>query len=120
MTRARLSGLCDSCLQPSGAELRNEAMERAEQAAPENWKEAAATAVENVAKRMPEFIPDDVWAELTNMGWTEKPPEGRALGPVMMSAARRGVIQNSGRVRRTTQARSHAAPVTVWLSRIVS
>ena len=118
MPRPRLN--CDKCLAPSssGTELRNEAMSRVEQAAPENWKEAAATAVENVAKRIPELISDDVWAELASMGHRERPPESRALGPIMTAAQNRGIIENSGRVRRTGQATRHAAPVTVWLSRV--
>lgn len=78
-----------------------------------SWTELAYEAVEQVARRQLEFTPDDIWA--TGL---QKPEEARALGGVMSSARRRGIIEKTGRVQPTTQPESHGTDVTIWRSLI--
>jgi hypothetical protein len=92
---------------------RDEAMERVDQGAnrkdPE-WAARARAAIVAAAQDLPELTSEDVWRRL------DKPDEGRALGPQMMSARRDGLITPSGRFQSTGMVTRNAAPVCVWRS----
>ena len=76
--------------------------------APSAWWAAAEQRVRLLAVGGHEFTTDDVWSNLA------KPPEPRALGAVMNSLSRQGVIVRTGRYVETAQVSRHGAPIAVW------
>jgi len=98
------------------AAKRDQAMEQVEQSAEEEWKEVAYDTVIEVARVRQTFTADDVQEKL------DKKPvhthELRALGPVMLRAARDHVIEDSGTFTRTTQVKCHRMPRRIWRSLI--
>ncbi len=91
------------------------ALARVDANSDEAWKQAARTAIERLATTQPEFISDAVWD--TGL---PKPREPRALGPIMVWAARRGLIVDTGRIQQSAQPKSHAMPRRIWRSLIYS
>lgn len=91
---------------------RDSALAHVEEAADELWKERAYTAVLSTARRLPEFISDDVW----DTGGLDSTREDRALGPILQRAAREGVAVKTDRVRPSV--RSHMSGKPVWRSLI--
>ena len=91
---------------------RDVALKRVSQAADPAWSERAYDAIVETARRLPEFISDDVWA-VTDL---ESTHEDRALGPIFRRAARAGVCVKSDRVRPSV--RSHLSGKPIWRSRI--
>lgn len=87
------------------------AMERAAAHADQAWLDEALEAVRRTCLRLEDFIGDDVWETGLSM-----PREARALGPVMMRAARLGYCVRTDRVRPSV--RSHGSPKPVWKSRL--
>jgi hypothetical protein len=87
------------------------AIERVEQAAEPDWVEQAYAAVERTCREMPEFISDDVWRR--DLPTTR---EDRALGPVMVRAAKAGLCRRTDRTRPSI--RSHGSGKPVWFSLI--
>lgn len=92
-------------------EERDKALERVEKHADPHWKTYALAAVERTAVRLETFISDDVWES-----GLEPTREDRALGPVLLRAARFGWIEKTDRVRPSR--RSHGSGKPVWRSRI--
>lgn len=80
------------------------------------WAERMFEAVAICATALPEFICDDVWtfASAEDRAF----PRPKALGAVILRAARRGWIARTDRVRLTANARRHRSPVPVWRSLI--
>lgn len=94
------------------------AAERAGRAADPEWMTAAAQAVETVARRLPEFTTDDVWAELSKT--TAETPEGRAMGAVMRAAQKNRVaVPIKDRYKPSIRPDCHGRPVRVWRSLMV-
>lgn len=89
-------------------------MQRAEEHAQEEWKEDAARALRIVAARQDEITTDDVWAELDAMAG--KTHERRAMGPVMVQAAKDGLIRASDpeRYRKSDRPVCHRGPKRIW------
>lgn len=77
------------------------------------WSDKAYLIVCEVARRLAEFTPDDVWE-----AGLEMPADGRALGSVMARANRNGVIEKTWRSQRTRQIKSHSTDVAIWKSLI--
>ena len=96
------------CPWHSGPALRDRAFTRVARVDPA-WIERAWTLVELLAQTGREFTPDDVWA-----AGLDRPQEPRALGPVMMRAAKAGLIVPTGRWVQSRQASQHATPVREW------
>lgn len=69
----------------------------------------AYVVVRTLASTGKPFTPDDVW----EMG-LERPREPRALGPVMMRAARAGLIYPTGRWVKSENPAQHATPIREW------
>jgi hypothetical protein len=90
---------------------RDEAIARAAAAAPEGWAEEAMSYVRLVASRQERFTTDDLWA-----AGLSRPPNGRALGGVMLAAARAGLIWRTSDFTISQQPSRNAAPVRVWRS----
>lgn len=116
---ARPSAPQGSLFDPEAArEARDEAMSRVDGAIDiEEWKPIADRAIEELARRSPAFIVDEVWKILD--GWRiPRPREGRAVGPRITEAHKRGLIAPTEDFRPSEQVRSHATPRRVWRSRI--
>ena len=95
----------------SGEQLKFDGMKLVDENADPDWKHAADRAVEDLALTRRMFTSDDVRALLA----TIETHELRALGPVMLRAARKGLIAKAGFDYSTSPSR-HKAPVQVWRS----
>lgn len=93
-------------------EARDTALQQVEENADAEWKEKALRAVHQTALQLREFISDDIW-EVSQL---DSPREARALGPVLLEAARQGWIVKTNYVRPSV--RSHLSGKPVWLSSI--
>jgi hypothetical protein len=104
--------------QGAAGSARDRALEQVEQNADQAWKADALEAIRLTAERLPEFISDDVWETPIRHRTEHLAParEDRALGPVMLAAARRGWIRKTDRVRPSV--RSHLSGKPVWTSLI--
>jgi len=91
----------------NGRTLRDEALERVERAAPDDWKARAWTRLLQLAATGRDFTSEDVTAT------AGKAPEPRALGAVFSTASRHGLIRKSGFAVATSPTR-HVAPIQVW------
>lgn len=96
-----------------GKELRDDAIERVKQNCSPEWMASATKAVELCAKFRNEFTVDDVQEVLESLG-VPKPREGRAMGAVMNSCRRSGLIEPTGRYKASRQAHCHANPRQIW------
>jgi hypothetical protein len=94
----------------------DDALERVEQSADEKWIKAADYAVSHLALRKPEITTDDVWDVLD--GLDVETPEHRAMGAVMLRAAKAGFIERTDRTTKTRRPSRHKGDVRVWRSRI--
>lgn len=93
---------------------KEEAMRRVDEHADDDWKAAAAMAALEAAQSLPELTSDDVIERIPDSFRTH---ELRALGPVMMRAAKWGWIVKADRAGRNSRRSSlHASPRTVWRS----
>ncbi len=89
---------------------RDKAIERAEQGAGD-WLGLAYKVARKVAENFRYFTTDDVWK-----AGLLKPDEPRALGPVMMSLERDGIIAPTHHFKTTAQPSRNGAPVRLWRS----
>lgn len=97
----------------AGIEARDAGIAASDFAACSLWKRHARRAVEHVMNEKPDgFTVDDVQARLRFIG-VSAPSEGRAMGAIMVAAAKAGKIKRVGYVP-TTQVRSHRSPTTLW------
>lgn len=87
------------------------AINQAEQNAPEQWLADARAAVRHLAEKHPTFIVDAVW----DLG-LPKPPEARAIGPVMLWGVREGLIVGTDDFQPSAQPGCHHVPRRVWKS----
>lgn len=92
-------------------DAKHEAMERVEEHADDEWKDAAYKAVLLAANVYENFTSDDVMELIPPEVETH---EHRALGPVMLRAAKAGLIVKTGMVRNSDRRSRHAAPLTIW------
>jgi hypothetical protein len=80
--------------------------------ASEQWNEHALDAIRAAARVHPELTVDDVHPFIT-----EPVHDLRALGPVMLRAARDGVIRRKpGAYRTSDRPETHSRPLAVWTS----
>ena len=90
------------------AAARDEALVRVEAGAPLVWFARACVIVRQVMAQKSEFTSDDLWA-----AGLDKPPEPRALGPVLRQFISAGLIRPTGRFIKTAQVLRHRAPIAV-------
>lgn len=93
----------------AAAEARDQALDKV---ATHNDLGLFTEAIEALAKSVPAFTGDDVWAWLGDNG--EQIREPRALGAAMRSALSRGLIAPTDRFVASTRPARHAGPVRVW------
>lgn len=89
---------------------RDNALARVEAAAPKGWNERALDAVYALADRYDTFTSEHVWGS-----GLEKPPEPRALGPVLKKAVTYGWCVPGEYVKSGMHSR-HLAPVRKYHS----
>lgn len=94
---------------------RSDALQRVDEHADPDWRDVAYRCVLAVARRLEHFTTDEVIDELANHPaiTTHEP---RALGPVMMRAARNNVIAATDRFVKSNAISRHRAPKQVWRS----
>ena len=100
---------------PSGIELRDQAIAQVHHNADPAWKAAALDAVEMLHRLRLEFTSDDVWLFMEERHMP-LPHERRALGAIMVAAARRGWIEPSDRHVASERPEAHARPIRIWRS----
>lgn len=100
---------------PASEHRRSCAIERANACADDAWREAVMTAIERVARRLPELTTDDVMAAHPEL---EDVREPRSWGPLMLRAAREDWIEPTDRYAPSSRKQSNARPKRVWRSRI--
>ena len=94
-----------------GSSIRKKDRAMAAVRAPDSFRERAREAIRWCAEHYQDFTTDQVWERFGYL------PEGfslRALGPVMVSIAKEGVIVQTGRVRNTQMKNKHARPLQIW------
>lgn len=90
---------------------RDRAIERVEANTSADWQSEAYKTARKVAEKCLFFTTDDVWKE-----GLSKPDEPRALGPVMLSLERDGIIAPTSKFKSTAQRTRNCAPVRLWRS----
>lgn len=103
---------------PTGAELRDDGMDRAVKHADRverTWSECAYTFLLEYARRCGSFTAEDVRKDAEANGVTA-PPDPRAWGGIMMRAARANVIVSTGRYTKASAVHAHCGPKAVWHS----
>ena len=93
--------------------VRDEAVDRVGRNAPTEWKAHATEAVLHVARMTPIFTADEVWQRLEILNQAEG-ANPKALGAVLSSLARDGVIETTGNYRKSVLPRRHQRPVAEW------
>ena len=95
---------------------RNRDIQAADRGADDAWRDAATATIRRVAATTPEFTTDDV---LEANPALEDAREPRALGPMMLYAARDGLIEPTERYASSSRRQSNARHKRVWRSLIV-
>ena len=96
---------------------RDDGIRRAAEHAADSWRFHAEQAVLRAARKLPELTVDDVQLEMPVEITTH---EGRAMGAVMLAAAKVGWIQPTDRFKPGNQPKSHRNPRRVWKSLVWS
>jgi hypothetical protein len=101
-------------------EEKNKALVRVEKNANPRWSEFAFASVHATALRLEELTSDDVDAEIASFNAPHRPVthDKRALGPVMIRAAKAGLIFATDRIVASNRSKLHNSPRRVWRSRI--
>lgn len=94
------------------ARRRNAALIQVEQGADPDWMATAWDALVHYLETHPEWFADDFWAATT----VERPRESRALGPLVLRAAREGLMVKSGRFRKSVASNMTEKPI--WESNV--
>ena len=89
-------------------------MEQVEKNADTEWKQAAEQAIYHYARHNHELTVNDMWAGIESLGLTTH--ETRGAGPVMRRCAKRGWIEKTDRVSKTTRASRNCGDVAIWRS----
>lgn len=105
----------DEAARREGDRLRDEAMHRAEQNAPLSFRAGVMLALHYIATYRRELTTDPVWYVLEDWG-EPKPPEPRALGPIMKSAVAWGWIVPTEKTWRSVRPDCHRRWLRVYAS----
>lgn len=96
--------------------LKQSGMEAAYQYADLDWKQIASKALRQCAETKAEFTTDDMWEIINNTGVVTS--ENRAMGSIMQSASRAGMIKATGYFLPSKRVSKHKSPTRVWQSLI--
>jgi hypothetical protein len=94
----------------NGTVLRDEGIKRADEHAQEAWRDEADAVLNQLSMTGIPFTTDDVWALI---GATTQEP--RAMGAVMLRAARDGIIRSTDSYSESARPASHRRPLRVWV-----
>lgn len=94
---------------------RNADIREADLGIDDEWRREAIGAIRRVAERQPELTTDDVLAAAPDLELTVEP---RAWGPVMLYAAKDGLIAPTDRYAPSSRRQSNARHKRVWRSLI--
>ena len=111
-----LGPLFDRDPRDEGESGKQEGMNRVENNASSEFREAAEASVYQYALHNPTVTVNDMWDGLQALGVGTR--ENRASGPVMTRCAKRGWIEKTDRVGRTNRATRHSGNVAIWRSLI--
>lgn len=106
----------DNAALAAAEQARNDAIQRAHDHANDQWKQAAYSAICEVARRRAVFTSDHVWAHLS--GAKPSTHEPSAIGPLFLLAARKGICAKTGRYVRSTST-DHHRDVAEWKSLVL-
>lgn len=98
--------------------VREEAIERADRAVTQEWKDHAHEVIRRTCLRLPEFTSEDVWD--TGLAKPDTgSADGDALGPAMRRARTAGFCEPTDRTTtETRRAQRHNNPKRIWRSAI--
>src|SRR5689334_16130981 len=91
-------------------------IQRAMDHATPGWKEVALRIIREIAETQPELTTDDVWPLIEKSPWDTHEP--RALGPIMIHAAKRGWITATDRAVKSNRKECHHRKIQIWQSRL--
>lgn len=94
---------------------KNEGMEAAYRGADTEWKRAATECLQRMIATQEFVTSEDVVLELNNRGIVTG--ENRAMGTIMRSFARAGLIEPAERFTVSRRPECHKSPVRVWRSK---
>ena len=101
----------------ASAAARDASMQQAEDAANPEWQAYVSELIVEVARNCAEFTTDEVeWLRLQRGGPSTHEP--RAMGPLMIAAAKRGVCTKTDRTQASSRVCNHRRPLRVWRSLI--
>lgn len=101
-----------------GAVARDEALDRVERAANEEWAAVALRATEWISGMHNEFTTDSVWAAIEEYYPNVHTHEPRAMGPIMMKAKKHKWCEPTDRTVLSDRKQNHRRPIRVWRSMI--
>lgn len=89
------------------------AIRQVEQHADPQWLAAALSIIKRLCVHKLYLTSDTVWAGLADAG-IPAPREPRALGAVMRTAAKDGLIEPTGRYVASERVECHGRPIAIW------
>lgn len=98
------------------AAITDKAIVRVGKNADPTWTKDALACITALAEKGESFTTDAVW-ELLEQVSTATTHERRALGAVMRTAQRQGLIQTTGRYVKSTRPECHTRPCAVWVGK---
>ena len=99
-------------------ETKDEAIDRVEEHADAEWKDAAYLACCFCAEIFPRFTTDMLWDMMDKVFYRYETHEPRAMGAIMRRAARDKIIAATALYVRSDRPQCHGRPVAVWESLI--
>lgn len=96
---------------------RDEAITQVEANAEPAWKTACWTMIHNLACDRAELTTDQIW-EALHLAEVEMPHENRAIGALMIRAAKEGWIVATDRYVNSERVACHRRPIRIWKSLI--
>lgn len=82
----------------------------------EDFLRAAVKAMTKIARTQKTFTTDDIWTSLAKTNPAGFDVEPRALGSLMLQAAKQNVIKATTRTKTSKRPECHKRPVRVWKS----
>lgn len=108
----------DMFSRPTGAQLRDDGMERAVEhadAVKPKWSDDAFEHLRRFAESLHTFTSEDV-REVAERDGLAVPPDSRAWGGVVIRAVRAGIIVHNGDYRKARAPKVHCSIGSVWRS----
>tara|TARA_R100000808_G_scaffold1155_1_gene5430 strand:+ start:3616 stop:3963 length:348 start_codon:yes stop_codon:yes gene_type:complete len=101
--------------QAQSDEARDTGIKQAEQNAGSEWAKIALDALVRTALEKQEFIVEEVWKNIPNDFTTH---ENRAIGAVITRGKKEGIIEPTGRYKKSSIRQHHSTPRQIWRSKI--